>query len=107
MEEKNMNKIAIAVLSAAATVFATGAYAADAAAGKAKAASCAGCHGLNGVSNNPMYPNLAAQKEVYLVKSIKDYRDGKRKDAMMEGMAQGLTDDDIANLAAFYASQKP
>jgi cytochrome c553 len=83
------------------------ALAADAAAGKAKAAGCAGCHGLNGVSNNPMYPNLAGQKDVYLVKSLKDYRDGKRKDAMMEGMAKGLSDDDIANIAAFYASQKP
>lgn len=81
--------------------------AADAAAGKAKSSTCAGCHGLNGVSNNPQYPNLAGQKEVYLIKSIKDYRDGRRKDPMMSSMAAGLSDADIANLAAFYSSIKP
>jgi cytochrome c553 len=102
-----MKRLVIATVGAAAMMFAAGVNAADAAAGKAKAASCAGCHGLTGMSNNPMYPNLAGQKENYLVKSIKDYRDGKRKDAMMEGMAQGLTDADIENLAAFYAGQKP
>lgn len=78
----------------------------DAAAGKAKSANCAGCHGMNGKSNNPMYPNLAGQKENYLVKATKDYRDGNRKDPMMGSMVTGLSDDDIADLAAYFSSVK-
>jgi cytochrome c553 len=102
-----MKKSVLCTVFVVALLVSGGALAADVAAGKAKAAGCAGCHGLNGTSNNPMYPNLAGQKDMYLVKAMKDYRDGKRKDPMMEGMAKGLTDDEIANLAAFYASQKP
>ena len=78
----------------------------DAAAGKAKSGSCAGCHGMNGKSNNPNYPNLAGQKENYLVKAIKDYKTGARKDAMMGSMVSTLSDGDIADLAAFYSSVK-
>ena len=94
--------MAAAVLGLSANV-----HAADAGAGKTKAAGCTSCHGLNGVSGNPMYPNLAGQKDVYLVKSIKDYRDGKRKDAMMEGMVKGMSDADVADIAAYFASLKP
>ena len=82
------------------------ASAADAAAGKTKAATCTACHGAEGVSVNPMRPNLAGQKEMYLVKQMKDFRDGKRNDPVMSPMAKGLSDDDIANLAAYYASLK-
>jgi len=82
-------------------------HAADAAAGKTKAAGCTSCHGLNGVSGNAMYPNVAGQKDAYLVKSIKDYRDGKRKDPMMEGMVKGMSDADVADIAAYFASLKP
>lgn len=78
----------------------------DAAAGKAKSANCTGCHGMNGKSSNPDYPNLAGQKNNYLVKAIKDYRDGKRKDPMMGSMVSGLSDADIDDLAAFYSSVK-
>ena len=90
-----------------ALIFAHGAFSADIASGKTKAASCAGCHGPNGVSTNPSYPSLAGQKEQYLVKSTKDYRDGKRKDAMMEGFVKGMSDADIDNISAYYASLKP
>lgn len=90
-----------------ALLFAHGALSADIASGKAKAAGCAGCHGLSGVSTNPAHPNLAGQKDQYLAKAIKDYRDGKRKDAMMEGMVKGMSDPDIDNIAAYYASLKP
>lgn len=79
------------------------ALAADAAAGKSKSATCTACHGAEGVSVNPMWPNLAGQKEMYLVKQMKDFRDGKRNDPVMAPMAKGLSDDDIANLAAYYA----
>ncbi|MCK4586734.1 MAG: cytochrome c [Gammaproteobacteria bacterium] len=102
-----MKKIIMLTITAAALSLSMGAVAGgDAAAGKAASASCTGCHGMNGRSTNPANPNLAGQKEAYLVKSIKDYRDGKRKDAMMGSMVSGLSDADIANLAAFYSSVK-
>jgi len=100
---KTMTTIGIAVV--ALGLVAT-AQAADPAAGKARSETCAGCHGMNGKSTNPNYPNLAGQKEAYLVKAIKAYRDGQRKDPMMTSMAMGLTDVDIDNIAAFYASVK-
>ncbi|GAB57693.1 c-type cytochrome [Rheinheimera nanhaiensis] len=81
-----------------------GVAAADIDAGKAKAAVCAACHGANGISVIPDYPNLAGQKVRYLEASIKAYRDGERKNPIMSPMASGLSDADIANIAAFYAS---
>ena len=77
----------------------------DAAAGKAKSAICAACHGVDGTSMNPMWPNLKGQHEQYLVKQIKAFRDGERKDPSMAPMVATLTDEDIANLAAYFASQ--
>ena len=76
----------------------------DAAAGKAKAATCAGCHGAEGVSSNALWPSLAKQKDAYLVKQLKAFRDGTRKDPMMGPMAKPLTDADIDNLAAYFSS---
>ncbi|MFB3101017.1 MAG: cytochrome c [Gammaproteobacteria bacterium] len=76
----------------------------DIAAGKAKAATCAVCHGAEGVSGNDIWPNLAGQKAGYLVKSMKAFRDGGRKDPIMSPMASPLSDDDIANLAAYFSS---
>jgi cytochrome c553 len=81
------------------------AVAGDAAAGQAKAGICAGCHGPTGISGNPLWPNLAGQKEAYLVKSMKDYRDGARQDVNMSAIVQTLSDADIDNLAAFFAAQ--
>jgi len=75
----------------------------DAAAGKAKSTVCASCHGANGVSANPMWPNLAGQKEAYLVKQMKAFRDGTRNDPMMSPMAKPLSDADINNLAAYFS----
>jgi len=90
-----------------ATLFflSSSAMAGDVAAGKAKSAICASCHGADGVSLNPLWPNLAGQKEQYLVKQIKAFRDGTRNDPMMAPMVASLSDDDIANLAAYYAAQ--
>lgn len=82
------------------------AMAADAAAGKAKAAVCAGCHGADGISVSPDIPNLAGQKEVYLQKAITYYKTGERKNPMMQSMVGGLSEEDIANLAAYYSSLK-
>jgi len=74
------------------------------AAGKAKSGTCAGCHGAAGISKNPMWPNLAGQQQGYLVKQLKAFRDGSRSDPMMTPMAKPLSDEDIANLAAWYNS---
>lgn len=79
----------------------------DAEAGKAKAAVCAACHGKDGIAAIPGYPNLAGQNEQYLVSSLKAYKNKQRSGgqaAVMQGQATGLSDDDIANLAAYYAS---
>ena len=95
------------MLAVAATVLmASPAIAADAAAGKGKAAMCAACHGAEGISAIPMYPNLAGQKEAYLAKQLKDFKSGARKDPVMAPMAMALTDEDVANIAAYYASLK-
>lgn len=79
----------------------------DAAAGKAKAQNCAGCHGEDGKSSGGGNPTLAGQYETYLMKALRDYRSGARKNPIMQGMAADLSDDDIHAIAAHYASQKP
>jgi cytochrome c553 len=76
----------------------------DAAAGKRKALQCQTCHGLDGLSKLPEAPNLAGQPQPYLVKSLDEYRKGVRKNEMMSVVAPALSDQDIADLAAFYAS---
>lgn len=83
------------------------AVAADIAAGKAKSAMCAACHGANGISAIDMYPNLAGQKKGYTVSQLKAFKSGTRKNPIMGPMSMGLSDADIDNLAAYYASLKP
>ncbi|PKF61649.1 cytochrome C biogenesis protein CcsB [Psychromonas sp. psych-6C06] len=81
----------------------------DAAAGKAKSTVCATCHGKDGIAIAPIYPNLNGQKEQYLVSSLKAYKSGQRKggmSAIMMPQATNLSDQDIADLAAYYASMK-
>lgn len=75
--------------------------------GQSKAAMCTACHGATGISVLPDYPNLAGQKAGYLQQALKAYRDGQRPHQIMAPMAQGLTDQDIADVAAFYAAQRP
>ena len=91
------------ILAASANIAIAGG---DAAAGKAKAATCNACHGANGISAVPTYPNLAGQKEAYLVKQMKAFKDGSRKDPTMNAMAKPLSDADMANVAAHYAGMK-
>jgi len=81
-------------------------YAADAVAGKTKATLCGGCHGADGISLTPDVPNLAGQKEVYLAKAIKDYKDGNRNNPIMASMAKNLSDADIVDIAAYFSSLK-
>jgi len=77
----------------------------DAGAGKALAKNCAACHGETGVGTNPAWPDIAGQKAVYLANTLKAFRAGLRKDPMMAGVVRGLSDADVANLAAYYAAQ--
>ena len=97
--------ITLAAFISASTPIAP-AHAGDAAAGKAKALLCSACHGLDGNSTNPLWPKLAGQHEAYLVKQMKAFRSGERKDPLMAPMSAGLRDADIDDLAAYYASQK-
>ena len=81
-------------------------FAGDPKLGKEKAAVCAACHGQEGISNSPLWPNLAGQKENYLIKQIKAFKSGDRKDPSMAPMVAALSDKDIENLAAYYSSLK-
>ncbi|WP_104023779.1 c-type cytochrome [Vibrio hyugaensis] len=95
--------IALAMLSG--QVLAAG----DVAAGQAKAGVCAACHGPDGIAVIPGYPNLKGQNEQYIASSIKAYKAGQRTGglaAVMQAQASLLSDEDIANLAAYYASLK-
>jgi cytochrome c553 len=83
------------------------AQAGDAAAGATKAATCTACHGLNGNSVNPEWPVLAGQNAAYLSDQIARFRDGKRTNVLMQPMVAALTNDDIADLAAYFSQQTP
>lgn len=76
-------------------------------AGREKSQACIACHNANGVSDNPAWPILAGQHADYLVYALEAYRSGDRINAIMNGQAQGLSDEDIRDLAAFYSAQDP
>ena len=87
----------------AGNVYAAG----DAAAGKTKAMACGGCHGMDGNSMVPTFPKLAGQGERYIVKQVADFKaNTTRQDAMMVGMVAALTDQDTADIGAYFQSQK-
>ena len=69
--------------------------------------TCVACHGNDGVGIMPEYPNLAGQHEDYLANSLRGYKSGQRKNAIMAGMAAPLSEQDILELARYYASQRP
>ena len=77
----------------------------DVQAGKAKAAGCVACHGANGQGVAPN-PALAGKSEDQLLEALKDYKSGKRNNAIMKALMTPLNDQDMANLAAYYASLK-
>ena len=79
-------------------------YAGDAEAGKAKSVTCAACHGGQGISPTGAWPNLAGQKEQYLLAQLKAFKEGTRVNAQMAPMVANLSEDDMANLAAYYSS---
>jgi len=73
--------------------------------GKQSSASCAGCHGAEGISPSPVFPHTAGQEKAYAYKQLKDYKDRTRANAMMMGMVVALSDQDMVDIAAFYATQ--
>jgi cytochrome c553 len=97
----------LAVLPATARADAAAAAAAHAEAGAAKAAVCAACHGANGNSVNPEWPNLAGQGVAYTTEQLKLFRAGHRNNLVMYPLAMALTDEDIRDLAAYFARQTP
>jgi cytochrome c553 len=103
-----MKNLLISLILSAGLV--TVAHAGDAEAGKAKSATCAACHGADGNSMAPTFPKIAGQGERYLIKQIKDIRDGNRTSGQVASMmpfVTGLSDEDIADLAAYFAAQAP
>ena len=93
--------IMVALLAAVGAAQAAG----DVAAGKTKAAGCLGCHGADGKGVGPN-PALAGKPEAQLLQALQDYKSGKRANALKKGITSSLSDQDMANLAAYFASLK-
>jgi len=100
----HINKVLIAGCALILCAVSDGDAAGDVAAGRQKALMCQTCHGLDGKAMLPEAPNLAGQSEIYLVKALKDYRSGARKNDMMSLVAPTLKDRDIDDLAAYYSA---
>ncbi len=92
----------IAALAITGVVQAAG----DAEAGKTKSATCMACHAADGNSVNPIWPKLAGQHAAYIVGQLNDLKSGARKDPLMSPMAAPLSDQDMADLAAYFSSQQ-
>jgi cytochrome c553 len=75
------------------------------AAGKSKAVMCAACHGADGNSPSDMFPKLAGQGEAYLVKQLTEFKSGVRSNAVMASMVAALSEQDMADIAAYYSSK--
>jgi len=96
------------ILAAAAFASTCGAALAsgNAEAGHKKSTPCQACHGPNGISVSPAFPNLAGQNADYIVTALRHYKEGKRKNPIMQGQAANLSERDIEDLAAYFSSQK-
>ena len=102
--------LAILTLSSACTALAAPPIVGDTAKGKITASQvCVACHGADGnglTPPNPDFPKLAGKQPEYLLKQLKDFKSGKRKNDIMSGMVAGLSPDDMANLALYFSAQK-
>ena len=78
----------------------------DAEAGRKKSTDCAVCHGVNGISASPEFPNLAGQYVDYLERALTHYKNGKRRNPIMSAQVTKLSQKDILDLAAYFASQR-
>lgn len=102
-----MRKVLMLVLSGLAVSLATSAWAegGNAEAGKTKSATCAACHGADGNSVNPEWPKLAGQHPSYILKQLMNFKHDERVNPSMTPMAKPLSDEDMADLAAYFSSQ--
>lgn len=98
---KLLSSIIFFVILSSSVVFAGG----NAANGKLKSITCVACHGVTGNSASSAFPTIAGQGEKYLYNQLKDFKSGARKNGIMLGMVAALNDQDMQNLAAYYASQ--
>jgi len=101
-----MKKIILSLLLTVSVISTANALEGDATAGKTKASICGGCHGATGLNPSPTYPDLAGQHAAYIQKQLADFKSGARSDMMMAPMAANLSEQDMADLAAFFSSQK-
>ncbi|MBB3190321.1 c-type cytochrome [Halomonas cerina] len=105
-----MRRLATVALIGCSVLAVDAQAAGDPAAGEGKVTACAACHGTDGMGTAPIYPNLAGQSAAYLESALKAYRAGERgggMSAIMTPQAQSLSDEDIADIAAYYASLEP
>ncbi|MEO3430680.1 cytochrome c [Pelagibius sp. CAU 1746] len=105
MTAKN-TPLLLLVTAALAAALCAPALAADPAAGRKKARQCQTCHGIDGVARIPIAPHIAGESQIYLENQLKAFRSGKREHEIMSVVAKGLSDEDISDLAAWYASIK-
>jgi cytochrome c553 len=106
MEAHRMSLRATALLLALAfAATASASPTGNATRGKQKAAPCAACHGDGNKTLNDTYPKLAGQYPEYLSKALHEYKNGKRKNAIMGAQAAALSDQDIADLSAYFGAQ--
>lgn len=101
---KNMLALAFALASSVASTILHAETTVKA--GKEKSTACAGCHGENGNSMVSTFPKLAQQHSSYLIKQLRAFKEGSRNDPMMSSVAQGLSEEDMAEIAAFYSAQQ-
>ena len=99
------NRMAIC-LAMAGLLVASAAHAGDADEGEAKSKPCAGCHGTDGNSTLATNPILAGQHEAYLIDAMKAYKDGRRDHAAMKAFVMPLSDEDMADIAAYFSTAK-
>ena len=99
---RNLKKILIIMILIPSTLLSAG----DFNSGKEKSQICAACHGVDGISQIKTYPILAGQHKNYLVHSLKGYRSGERKNIIMKGFAENLSDQNIEDLSVYFSMQK-
>ncbi|WP_417567680.1 c-type cytochrome [Marinobacter sp.] len=92
------------ILATSILTLSSTAFAADPAEGRKLASQCKVCHGLDGIAKIPIAPNLAGESQIYIQNQLKAFRSGKREHEMMSVVAKNLTDQQIADLAAWYQS---
>ena len=104
MNRNTLKTLRLLAVAVATTIFA-GSAIASAEAGKKKAEPCKACHGEGGMSKSPDFPVLAGQNADYIVAVLTHYKNGKRKNPIMQGQVANLSVRDINDLAAYYSSQ--